>query len=259
MRNSIFLKAALIFILASASANCIAQDYVVTTKTDTIYGNVKPSFAGQNSKVQLTTSDKMKKSYSLFEVRAFVFKNETYHPMKGPNGYTFMQLKKPGYLSYYAFQLENQVTFDGYYLTKMDGTGIEVPNLGFKKSMAKFLSDCNSVVNKIENGNLGKRDIDEIVNEYNAYVQSKSINDSIVNSTYQDQIKKISAWDVLAEKITTQPDFEGKQNALEMITDVKGKISRGEKVPNFLTEGLKSIINATELKTDLENALKELN
>jgi len=259
MKNWTFLKEILLFIFVSASANSIAQDYVVTTKIDTIRGIVKPSFVGQNSKVQVTTTDKKKTNYPLFEVRAFTFKNEVYHPMKGPNGYTFMKLIKGGYLSYYAFQLQNQITFDGYYLSKMDGTGIEVPNLGFKKTLTKFLSDCDSLVSKIDKGDLGKRDMEEIVTYYNNYINGKTADQSKQIIVLADQGKKITSWYALEEKLKGQPDFDGKQNALDMITDIKGKISRGEKVPNFLTEGLKSIINPTELKTDLENALKELN
>ncbi|HPM31101.1 MAG TPA: hypothetical protein PLJ60_12280 [Chryseolinea sp.] len=259
MKKRTFLKAISLITFVSISATSIAQDYLVTLKNDTIRGNVKPSFVGYNSKVQVTTTDKKKTSYPLFEIKAFTLKKETYHPMKGPNGYTFMKLLKGGYLSYYAFQLQNQVTFDGFYLGKMDGTGIEVPNLGFKKAMTKYLSDCDSLVIKIDKGDLGKRDMEEIVDYYNNYINSKTVDENKKIVAESDQGKKLTSWNALEEKLKKQADFEGKQNALDMITDIKGKISRGEKVPGFITEGLKSIINPTELKTDLENALKELN
>jgi len=44
-----------------------------------------------------------------------------------------------------------------------------------------------------------------------------------------------------------------------MIAEIKGKVARSEKVPNFLIEGLKSTLTQEVFKTDLENALKEIN
>ena len=44
-----------------------------------------------------------------------------------------------------------------------------------------------------------------------------------------------------------------------MISEIKGKVSTSQKVPNFLIEGLKNTLNQDVFKTDLDNALKELN
>ena len=44
-----------------------------------------------------------------------------------------------------------------------------------------------------------------------------------------------------------------------MISEIKGKISASQKVPNFLVEGVKNNLNQEVFKTELENALKELN
>ncbi len=258
MKNNKITCIPLLLILLFSFANTFSQDYVITAKGDTIKGNVKPLTFGSNSKVSVTNSDKKKTSYTLFQVKAFSFKNETYRPVKGPEGYTFMKLIKDGYLSLYAFQLPNQMSFDGYFLTKLDGSGTEVPNLSFKKVMANFLVECVSVTDKIEKGDLGKRDLETIIDEYNKCVKDNTINHAEQIVKREGQTKKISAWDTLEEKLKGQSDFEGKSNALEMITDIKGKISRGEKVPNFLTEGLKSILNPTDLKGDLESALKEM-
>ena len=71
--------------------------------------------------------------------------------------------------------------------------------------------------------------------------------------------KSTSAWDALESKVKSQPDFEGKSDALEMISEIKGKISASQKVPNFLVEGVKNNLNQEVFKTELENALKELN
>ena len=252
--------ASMFFILAflSMQFRSVAQDYVVTTKGDTLRGELKPQNFGANSKVQVKDNDKKKSSFTLFQVKAFSFKGETFQPMKGPNGYCFMRLEKEGYLSLYSFQQLNQTTFDGSFLFKRDGTGLEIPNLTFKKTMMKFLNECSNVVAKIDKGDLGKRDLHLIIDEYNTCVANKTADQTKLIVQQEVNTKKISAWDTLEEKLKAQGDIEGKANALEMISEVKNKISKSETVPNFLVEGLKNILNPTELKGDLENALNEL-
>ena len=44
-----------------------------------------------------------------------------------------------------------------------------------------------------------------------------------------------------------------------MISEIKGKISTNQKVPNFLVEGLKSSLNQDVFKAELDAALKEIN
>ena len=148
----------LLFILLMLAYRCAcAQDYILTTRGDSLTGEVKPLLYGPEKKVQITLSDKTKTTRSLFEIRAYSQAGETFHPVKGENGYVFMKLLKAGYLSLYAFQLDNQTRYDGLFLMKLDGDRIEVPNLGFKKFIAKFLDDCPEVADKIMEGELGKK------------------------------------------------------------------------------------------------------
>ncbi|MBL0744950.1 hypothetical protein [Chryseolinea lacunae] len=246
-------------LLLSFACPAIAQDYLVTTKGDTIRGEIKPQTFGADKKVQVVGSDKKKTIYPMFQIRNYRLKDATYQPVKGPDGYAFMKVVKGGYLTLFAFQLPNQVAYDGQYLMKKDGRGTEVPNLTFKKIMKNFLEDCPSVVDRIETGDLGKKELLTIVDEYNACIQVKTVDHSRIVASKAEAEKKISAWDVLEEKVKAEADFSGKSNALEMIQDIKGKISRGEKIPNFLLEGLKSSLTQDALKTDLANALKEVN
>src|SRR6188768_3527079 len=132
----------LIFLLFMLVYQCSkAQDYVVTSKRDTIHGAVKPLLYGAEKKVQVTTSDKKKTILPITQTSSFSYDGEIYHPVRTEKGYVFMKLLKEGYLSLYAFQMENQMTYDGRYLTKKDGTKMEVPNLSFKKNVTKFVAD----------------------------------------------------------------------------------------------------------------------
>ncbi len=236
-----------------------AQDFIVTTLGDTVRGEVKPLFYSVDKKVQLKGDDKKKTVYPMFKVLAFQYKEEIYQPVKGPAGYTFMKLKKAGYLSIYNFQLPNQASFDGLYLARKDGTGMEVPNLSFKRFMKNFLEDCPSVVEKIDNGDLGKRELDQIVDAYNECINDKTIDYGKLAAEKEEQDKIINAWDILEEKVNSQSDFEGKKDALDMITEIKSKISRSENIPNFLLDGLKDSLGQDTFKEELENALKEIN
>jgi len=236
-----------------------AQDFVVTSKGDTLMGEVKPLFYGVEKKVQLNQKDKKKVVYPMFQVRSFLYKGELYQPVKGPDGYTFMKLQKSGYLSLYSYQLPNQVTFDGQYLLKLDGKGTEVPNISFKKAMEKFLSDCPSVAEKLDNGDYSKKDLHKIIDEYNACIDANTVDHGKIIAEQQVHQEVIGVWDVLEGKVKAEPDFEGKSNALDMISEIKGKVARSEKVPNFLVEGLKSALTQETFKPELENALKTIN
>lgn len=253
----------LLFLLAMLAYQCVrAQDYAVTTRGDTLQGEIKILTHGSDKKIQVI-QDKKKTYVSLFELKSFNAEGETYHPVKGPNGYTFMKLLQPGYLSMYAYQLDNQMSYDGLFLTKKDGTGTEVPNLGFKKTMKKFLVECALVVEKIESSELSKRELPEIITQFNACMDRKSGQRQTVKAekevpVSQAEPEKISLWESLEKNVKAHADFTDKADALEMIKEIKNKINRREKVPNFMIEGIRNSLRETNLKEDLEEALKEL-
>ena len=249
------------------STGLFGQDYVVTIQGDTLKGEVKALTYSAEKKVQITEPGKKKVVFPFFKVKVFTSDGELYQPLKGPDGYTFMKVLKTGYLSLYAFQMKNQTGFDGMYLAKLDGSGMEVPNLTFKKGMKKFLDDCPSVTYKIENDQLNKRDLHKIVDEYNACVKAPAVVHTpaspvvaapVVAAPAPVEKSSSAAWNTLEEKVKAQPDFEGKADALEMIGEIKSKMAASQKVPNFLIEGLKSSLNQDVFKTELENALKEI-
>src|SRR5687768_16695396 len=151
MRNTIKLLFSLIITFASTAAIAQdAQDYIVTLQGDTIKGDVRALAYGSERKVQITEPGKKKVVHPFYKVKSFSINGEVFQPVKGPNGYAFMKPIKVGYLSLYAFQNENQTSYDGMFLLKKDGTGIEVPNLTFKKGMRNFLDDCPEIAAKIE-------------------------------------------------------------------------------------------------------------
>jgi len=249
----LFFTAFILLLFTSA----YTQDFFITLQGDTIRGEIKPLTYGTERKVQVTEPGKKKVIYPFFKVKAYSLNGDIYQPVKGPNGYTFMKLIKAGYLSILSFQAENQTTYDGVWLLKKDGDGMEVPNLTFEKGMKKFLADCPAVVKKIDNDALNKKDLHQIVDEYNA---------CMVNPTPMEEkpivappAKSLAAWEALENKVKSQPDFPEKSNALDMIGEIKSKIATDQKIPNFLIEGLKSSLNQDVFKAELDNALKSIN
>lgn len=245
--------------LISLSTTSFAQDFIVDLKSDTIKGEVKALNFGPDKRVQITEPGKKKVIYPFFKVKSFSIDGESFQPVKGPSGYTFMKLLKSGYLSLFAFQTQNQNTFNAMYLLKKDGEGMEVPNLTFKKGMRNFLEDCPEVSDKIDNDILNKRDLNQIVDEYNACLENRTRNNMPPVAAKNLNGKTADAWVALENKIKRQPDFEGKNNALDMINEIKNKISSSQKIPNFLIEGLKSELDEDHFKTELEAALKTIN
>ena len=247
-------------VLVATSA--YTQDFVVTIHGDTITGDIKPLNYGSERKVQVTEPGKKKVIYPFFKVKSYSLKGEVFQPVKGPEGYTFMKLVKSGYLSILAFQPENQTSFEGLWLLKKDGNGMEVPNITFEKGMKKFLEDCPALVKKIDNDVLNKKDLHQIVDEYNACIanpQPAVVAENPVPAKPAQSEKNLTAWDNLENKVKSQPDFPEKETALEMIGEIKGKISTSQKIPNFLIDGLKNSLNQEVFKPELDAALKELN
>ena len=248
-----------LFVLLMLVYQCAgAQDYVLTTRGDSLRGEVRPLTYGAEKKVQIISEDKEKTNLSLFEVRAFSSDGDVYHPVKGEKGYVFMKLLRPGYLTLYAYQMDNQNHYDGLFMKKADGEGMVVPNLGFKKYVSQFLEDCPDVAARIKAGDLNKKNLTELVDAYNHCIDERTIDHTQLLAQPGQQDPKINAWDSLEEKVKEQR-FSQKTNALEMIAEIKKKIERKETIPNFLVQGLRNSLTDTGLTQDLEEALRQIN
>lgn len=218
------------------------QDYLVTNSGDTIQGEIRPIMFGPEKKVQVKNDDG-KEIYSLFDTKLFAIGDVLYFPVKGPNNYTFMQLVKPGYLSMYRFQPENSSIYSGIFLRKADGTGIELPNLGFKKQMTEFLSDCSEVSEAVASGELKKSDIEQILDGYNKCIEMRTSNARQDIQQHFETKSVMSHWLDLEKAIRSGDNFDNRATVLEMINDIKSRVSRNEKVPNFVLDGLRTALD----------------
>lgn len=244
----------LLICLIGYTISSAQSDYVVTTKGDTITGKVKYLNYGVEKKVQVTNDKKT--IYSILQTTGFKMNNELYHAVRYAQGYTYMKVIKNGYLSLYAYQLSDNGSWDGSMLLKRDGASIEVPNLGFKKSMKKFLSECPIVVEQIEAGEFNKSKMNDLVDAFNQCIDLNTKNLKL-DQPLKENTDQLTSWNQLETDVKNLNDFEGTKDALEMIQEIKSKISKGEKIPNFLTEGLKeSLKDQSSVQATLEKALQ---
>lgn len=241
----------LIFLTAGNFSH--AQDLLVTAKGDTLSGKVKIIANGYDKRAQLTTADKEKKTFSILQVKALVIDTESYETIKFSDSYHFMKVLKTGYLSLYAFQMDKQVTYDGRYLQKKDGQGIEVPNLGFKKNLSRFLDECVELSSKISEGTLARKDLDTIIDEFNACIARNSI-PQVSAQVLPDATatNKLKNWNTLQEQVEAS-SLEGKSDVLDMIREIKSKVGKGETLPKFLVDGLKASLAGDATLTEFFN------
>ncbi|MCW5910646.1 MAG: hypothetical protein KIT62_06205 [Cyclobacteriaceae bacterium] len=228
-------------------------DYIVTAKADTLRGEVRILSYDIMDRVQVNTGKK-KEIFTALQVLGVYLDEKFYRPVQYDKRVMMMQQLKAGYLSLYAFRLPNQATYDGRYLYRLDGKNIEVPNLGFKKIVSAYLEGCPDLSEKIKAGELGKKDLDQILDDYNTCMASARPAEAapaakpVVNN-------RVIAIQNLKQKIAGQ-DFASKKDALDLLNDLEQKAGRQETIPNYLLEGLKSYLaSVATVQADLENLL----
>lgn len=263
MQNKSMIQLCIILICLIGFKMASAQsDYVVFLQGDTLYGEINYLNYGLDKRVQISHGEKNKSTYSMMQIKSFLMNGESYHLIKMVDQYTFMKPVQLGYLSLYQFQLENQLTWDGQFLYRLDGAGTEVPNLGFKKRMGEFLSDCSALATEIKEGKIGKRELSQIITLYNECVDKRTeMQDDVTKKNTPSLPKeKTKVWDELENSVRQSETLLNKETILEMITEAKSKAMNKEKIPNFIIDGLKKSIEPDSAsKALLDQALKEEN
>jgi len=227
-------------------------NYVITNKGDTLKGELKLLSYDLIDRVQVADFHK-KTVYTAMQIRSVTLDGTVYRPERYENAVRFMKVIKDGFLSYYAF-CTSQNLWDGRYLKKRDGAAMELPNLSFKKMMAKFLEGCQDLQIRIENGELSKKDIERIVDLYNICLQART--EALVRNP-RPRVAVVDADKVLAvrnlvAKVESE-NFLTKKDALDVLKDIESKVSKNEAIPNYLIEGLKSYLaDSPSLTSDLD-------
>ncbi len=254
------MKFIFVLLAFAGSFSLFAQsDYAVTSKGDTLKGATKILTYDLLDRVQVKVNKK-KKIYTALEVKAVFVDGVVYHTVKYDNGFRYMKLIKPGFLSLYGFRQPNQSSYDGQFLVMKNGKSMEVPNLTFKKSMANFLSDCADVAERIKSGDLGKRDMDQIIDRYNSCLQFKTEQKiETVPVPTAVETEKMMAVNSLISKVEAAADFAEKADVLDLLKDLRSKVGRNEILPNYLTKDIKKyLVGQPQFAEDLDKLFAAL-
>ena len=249
----------LVLWLVTSGVVCGQTDYVVTLKNDTLRGDVRILTYDLMDRVQVKT-EKKKEIFTAVQVSQLSLDGKIYKPVRIENNIRMMQLLQGGYLSLYAFRVQNQATYDGRFLVKLGGASIEVPNITFKKGMAGFLEDCGPVSERIKAGEWSKKDLEAVVIAYNQCITegvpaSAATPTPTTTEPTSTPAASSPAITALRQKLE-QSDLASKKDALDLLTDIAGRLERKQPVPNYLAEGLKGYVGSQpSMATELEAVL----
>lgn len=260
MRKTFILQSIVILICFFGYFGVNAQsDYAVLTRGDTVYGKVQHLNYGLDQRIKLTALNNEKTTYTILEVKGFKMDDDLFHLVKKYDRYMYMKVGVAGYLSLYFYQMDNQLSWDGKFLHKKDGTGLDVPNLGFKRKLSEFLAEYDELSKEISSGKFTRNDLEEIVTHYNAWIDERTpLRIQTVKENDKVPEALIVGWSELESRVQASENLDDKKNILEMIAEAKSKTERGEKIPDFLVNVLrKSLAEKPELTELLRKALHE--
>jgi hypothetical protein len=230
------------------TGNLQAQDYLVTAKKDTLRGKLTISTYSTSDRAVLTI-DKKKTEYPAYSVLALKIDSNTFVPVRTPEAFRFMVQKKSGMVSLCYGRQSAGTPYNIPFLVKVSGEAMEVNALRFKKTVARFLAECNSVRQKIEEESLGRNDLEKIVDSYNRCLVQQT---TVAFTSTEDP--KLAALTEFNSKVID--DEAVSAEAKEILRDLYNKIKEGKPAPNYLTEGLREALkNNPGYTEDLEKLL----
>lgn len=224
----------LVSLLASAALQ--AQDFLVTTKKDTLRGKITiGSYTTSDRAVLTAEADKKKTEYQAYTVLSVRIDTFTYIPVRTPDAFRFMRVAKGGFVSLCFSRQAPGTPYNIPFLVKSSGEAMEVSALRFKRTVARFLSECATVRQKIEEESLGRDDLEKIVDAYNrCLVQQTSV---AFTASEDPKLMALTAFNKTLSKDATVPS-----EAIDILKDLFTKVKEGKPAPNYLTEGLREAL-----------------
>jgi hypothetical protein len=240
-------------LLTLYSSTLFGQDYLVTTKNDTVRGKLSISTYPTMDKVLVSQQQKKKTEYAAHYVMS-IFQDSTYYQtVRVPDAYRIMRIGKSGPVSLCYARQSPGTPYDVPYLVKRTGESIQVTALRFKRTVTNFLNDCARVKEMVDKDELGRKDLDRIVDEYNLCLAQQSPQAFAITEN-----PTLSALSKLNTRL--QADSSAPKDAVDILKDIYRKVKDRQEVPNYLLEGLKnSLAGRDDYKGDLEELLKLLN
>ncbi|MEQ8905935.1 hypothetical protein [Ekhidna sp.] len=204
MKAIIFITTFLIIPLTSRAQS----DFLVTLERDTIYGQISFTQERYYDEVVIRTQSG-KENFKAYQIISATLTGDIYQPITFNNKKIIGKLLNKGFLSHYAIKQDGGNTFDTNVLIKVGGETLIVPNIGFRKKVAEFVGDCETLSNRILDKEFGVTDLGQIVQEYNQGCQNEYEN-------YRDLI-----------------------DLSNLILEITSKLEKNENIPGHMIESLK--------------------
>ncbi len=233
------MKNILLLVFALCPALSLAQDMVITLKNDTLKGKAKLMVSDKIDRIQIIVG-KEKIPFTAVQVKSLTLEQEVYHPVRTLDGYQFMKLITPGFLSLYMGRRVNSMVYDDQYLVKRNGDVMEVPNLTFKKSVGNFLNDCVNMKDRIKDEKMGVGDLNKIITEYNLCIDRQTQATHPPAAVGTEDPKMVALSSLKAKLISGSVSVP--KDALDMLDDITDKVRNNKPVPNYLLDGLQDFL-----------------
>ena len=254
-----------LFIICLMAQCLTAQDLLVKTNGDTLTGKVDIAKDHRNREYAAFRNGRKKQSIKPLQVRMIRTESgEIIRPVQVGDQFKFGKQVQHGYLSYYKVSADDVIElFTSDLLTKMDGSSLLLEGkIGFRGRVAKFLEDCFDVSLAVKEKKYTRREVDQIVKDYNACVNTSGLSSADVIAQKADEILSDDLEQNLADfgsQLENSSQVANKADVTAMFNDVAGKIRRKEAVPNYLQTALQEAIKGDdELKRLLKEILKSV-
>ena len=247
------LKKFLIILCILFARSTYGQDFVVNMKNDTLRGSTRILTYDIIDHIEIhVTGQKKKSSFTAVQLKTVSINKEIFNPVKTDKGYRMMKLITPGHVSRYLARSTSN-SYDTDYLVRSDGDAMETPNISFKRLMTDFLKDCSSIKQIIETRDFKRKDIDELLKVYNQCIENQTGQNQNIQTQVSETDPTLIALNTLKDKLTKDTELKNRKDALDVTNDITSKVKNGQKVSNYLIEGLKEFLkDSPAYQSDIE-------
>jgi hypothetical protein len=223
------------------------QDYVITLKNDTIYGKVKIINSQGSSQLITVKNGKEKTNFKVYQIKSVDTSKGEFHTLKIREQYQLARLIKSGYLSYYKFSDDenSNSSYDTPILIKRSGSQKEVSNIGFRKHIGQFLSDCEVVKEKFDSNAYSKNDLNQIIDDYNQCINDRTVAMNKTQNIKTNRNNSVKQITTIINAINSSETSDNRSEIIDMLKDVQGKLKNGENIPSYLMGALKDKMSTT--------------
>ncbi|MEM6522955.1 MAG: hypothetical protein AAGF85_10790 [Bacteroidota bacterium] len=264
MIQPVKIIAALLLIISYSSLTQAQSDEVYLTSGDTITGKIQIPLPSEFYEEITIKADGEKRRFKSFQLLGFKTEKANYRIIKFGTKYRIMEELMKGYLGLYKFRAGDNYEFSSRFLYKATNEGMEVPNITFRQSVTKFLDECPTVQEEIKNKMYRSSNLEEMVTAFNNCLddipQFAEEEEEKKKSKKSKDSKPASKEYKLIQSITQKLRSEDiDEELITLLSDLKDKILKGEKVPSYLKSALQeATANYNSVGKEVSELLKML-